>query len=457
MDCLKHLLFLAVCCCKLQTSHAKNVYVFNVDEPKACGSVANKITVAVNTSIHEIDARYLSVALGTSRATVDFLGSQKMINMAAALTPVELRLGGTPANFMTYVPAASSHQTPSSCDTDADNVGYSADEEFFSITASQWLHFTSFLKKVNWDLLFDVNNFKSTDNGTWDPTNLEQLLNDSSAHGVPIAHFQLGNGGYDVVDEICLHHYYIDGHGATADQFTSVTNLDNLKTMYEVVAQLTNATPRPRPVQLSETASSWAGGTTGLSDAYVAGFMWLDKLGLSAKLKATRIFRQSLVGAAYALVTSRFDPNPDYFLSLVFKTLVEGPVFDVTVETKNDKLRLYANCASNKRYSPGALVVYYLNVADTDAVLSLSQYSDADLDLYKLSPGDEDGLKSKYVKLNGNKLVLTGDQLPELTAKAHTGDVTVEAKTFGFIVVPLAGVEFCVNYFAKLDSRSQNK
>ncbi|CAG5123961.1 unnamed protein product, partial [Candidula unifasciata] len=260
-------------------------------------------------------------------------------------------------------------------------------------------------------------------------------------------------GAYDVIDEICLHHYYFGGSGAKLAQYLSTSTMDSLKLLYQATTQLTNATPRPRPVQLTETAASYGGGTGGISDAYAGGFLWLDKLGLSAKMKATRIYRQALIGASYGLVTSSFDPNPDYYLSLLFKTLVEGPVFDVTVGTKNDKLRLYANCASNRRYSPGALVVYYLNVADTDAVLSLSQFPDANLDLYMLSGGDE-GLLSRSVKLNGNKLVLTGNELPPLTAKAHTGDVTVEAQTFGFIVVPTAGVEFCVNYFDKLDSSS---
>lgn len=60
-----------------------------------------------------------------------------------------------------------------------------------------------------------------------------------------------------------------------------------------------------------ETSSAWGGGAPGLSDRYVASFIWIDKLGLGAQLGLDVIVRQTLCGGSYALVDCKtFQPNP---------------------------------------------------------------------------------------------------------------------------------------------------
>jgi hypothetical protein len=78
---------------------------------------------------------------------------------------------------------------------------------------------------------------------------------------------------------------------------------------------------------LGETASSFAGGTPGLSDSFASTFGWVDKLGLSASLGLRRVFRQDLVSAnAYTLFDLRDGavevPTPDYYASLLWRRLM---------------------------------------------------------------------------------------------------------------------------------------
>ncbi len=48
----------------------------------------------------------------------------------------------------------------------------------------------------------------------------------------------------------------------------------------------------------------------GASGAFVAGFMWLDKLGLAARYGVSIVARQDLFDMAYALISANGVPTP---------------------------------------------------------------------------------------------------------------------------------------------------
>lgn len=75
-----------------------------------------------------------------------------------------------------------------------------------------------------------------------------------------------------------------------------------------VQGQLLNQPSRHLPA--GETGSAYGGGAAGLSDRYVAGFLWLDKLGLTARLGIDVVVRQSLFGGNYGLLDQAVEPLP---------------------------------------------------------------------------------------------------------------------------------------------------
>ena len=82
-----------------------------------------------------------------------------------------------------------------------------------------------------------------------------------------------------VLDALTWHHYYLNGHTATLQDFLDVQPLDYLPKMFRTVQKFLMKKRIVKPLWLGETSSAYGGGAHGLSDRYVGSFLWLDKLG----------------------------------------------------------------------------------------------------------------------------------------------------------------------------------
>ncbi|KAK0141349.1 Heparanase [Merluccius polli] len=235
--------------------------------------------------------------------------------------------------------------------------------------------------------------------------------------------------GSEAIDACTWHHYYVDGRTATLAEFISPEVLDSLGAKISEVLESIRLVSPGMKTWLGESSTAYGGGADGLSNAFVAGFMWLDKLGLSAKMGLDIVIRQVLIGSGtYHLVDDNLDPLPDYWLSVLHKRVVGPVVLTVDIlpapdhQNQTKKVRVYLHCANrNGGYSKGAVTLIAMNLGARPSRLSLpAELSLSTVEAFVLQsdqPGEE-GLYSRSVMLNGKLLQMLDDRtLPEL--KGH--------------------------------------
>ncbi|XP_076472714.1 heparanase-like isoform X2 [Babylonia areolata] len=464
---------------------AENVRVFAVQgdrEPKGHNSGQTMdVTVDLQQSLNTITSHFIGVTIDAGLillnwSTLDF-GSQRVQSMARALSPSYFRLGGTYADTMTY-------ELGDRHDRGVDRSYDTAKVPQFNLTAQQWDAVNRFSQVAGWDFIMDLNALKRNPDGSWNPDNARQLLEYSARHNFSIPGFELGNE-YDVykqsfnvsVSPVQLakdvatlkgllaefpaysssfiigpeavtnllkyfEGYYFYGPGAPVSKFLDTKVMSSLEDKVQEVLAMSRFVNPLLPVWLSETSSSYDSGTPNVSDRFVAGFLWLDKLGVCASRGIQTVIRQSFYGGHYSLVNADLDPNPDFWLTVLYKRIVRGAVFNVTAPSD---VRAYAACANGQQFKAGSVAVYMLNPNATTKILRLSQFSDQWVWLYSLTAGDHQGLLSKFMSLNGVKLELIDNHLPDLTPKAvYGGDVVMEPFSFVFVVAEDARATICL-------------
>ena len=147
-----------------------------------------------------------------------------------------------------------------------------------------------------------------------------------------------------------------------------------------------------------------------MSDRFVAGFLWLDKLGLSALSDVAVVVRQSFFGGDYAMVGPDLNPNPDWWVSVMYKQLVSQKVLRLIAKKNFENVRLYAHCTPDSWVLAGPLTssitVFGMNLDKVSAKVSVQIIpTSAKINmnfkgfLYILT---SDYLKSRYIDLSTN-------------------------------------------------------
>ncbi|XP_036833379.1 heparanase isoform X3 [Oncorhynchus mykiss] len=432
------------------------------------------LNVDLSRVLKKVNERFLSVAIDASLVAEEkfmyLLTSPKLRTLAKALTPAFLRFGGTRQDFMTFNPTfLHSNENHKNSVFDAE----CAVDLLYSFTNCSGL-----------DLIFGLNELLRTSGNSWDSSNARTLLqyceskqysmswelgNEPNSYekkaGIRVDGYQLGQdfvqlrkilqesklyhntglygpdisqprdhrrdllegfleSGAEAIDACTWHHYYVNGRDTSLEDFLDPEVLNTLALKTHEVMETIELTSPGKKVWLGETSSAYGGGAKGLSDTFVAGFMWLDKLGLGAKLGLDVLIRQVLFGSGtYHLVDENLDPLPDYWLSVLYKRLVGPEVLSIeafSILGKTKRVRVYLHCTNKKStsYKSGAVTLFALNLSKGPARISvpvtISNSTGEAFVLQSEQPGEE-GLYSKSVKLNGEVLKMVDERtLPSL-------------------------------------------
>uniref|UniRef100_A0A2R9BID6 Heparanase n=1 Tax=Pan paniscus TaxID=9597 RepID=A0A2R9BID6_PANPA len=437
--------------------------------------------------LHLVSPSFLSVTIDANLATdprfLIFLGSPKLRTLARGLSPAYLRFGGTKTDFLIFDPKKEStfeerSYWQSQVNQDICKYG-SIPPDVEEKLRLEWPYQEQLLLREHYQKKFKngtyskPNSFlKKADifiNGSQlgeDFIQLHKLLRKSTFKNAKLYGPDVGQprrktakmlksflkAGGEVIDSVTWHHYYLNGRTATKEDFLNPDVLDIFISSVQKVFQVVESTRPGQKVWLGETSSAYGGGAPLLSDTFAAGFMWLDKLGLSAQMGIEVVMRQVFFGAGnYHLVDENFDPLPDYWLSLLFKKLVGTKVLMASVKgSKRRKLRVYLHCTNtdNPRYKEGDLTLYAINLHNVTKYLRLPYpFFNKQVDKYLLRPLGPHGLLSKSVQLNGQTLKMVDDQtLPPLMEKPLRpgSSLGLPAFSYSFFVIRNAKVAACI-------------
>ena len=133
---------------------------------QAKADLSTTISVQLDTPAHHVDEDFLSVTIDAGSiyhnwSDIDFT-STKILNIAKALTPIMLRVGGTYQDYLLF--------------TNPTNMIENVYMRNFTMSASQWDAVNNFVKAVNWKFIFGLNQLLRDSNGDWDPTNAKELI-----------------------------------------------------------------------------------------------------------------------------------------------------------------------------------------------------------------------------------------------------------------------------------------
>ncbi|CAD5122140.1 DgyrCDS10588 [Dimorphilus gyrociliatus] len=460
---------------------SRSIFTYDVllrKQPNRLTSSIERLKVFINTTspLNELDDTYLSIGLDTGVASrhwnkgkFDFR-SKKLLDLCQALSPATLRFGGNAADTLLF--------EPNSFMKSVKNFNFSGED----LTK---LH--TFTTKVGWKLMFDLN-VLIRNHSKWDDTNTKKMLDFMiKNHQFQHFDFQLGNEpnafkhtfnislspeelANDYLNLISvlrspiyskyfdkslivgpeitqpknirvlsyLKSYYLNGREAKMEDFLNETVMNKLEEEINNVKVLLRDLNIHKPIWITETSSAYGGGAPGLSDSFIAGFLWMEKLGMAAKLGVKKLFRQAIYGGNYALLDKKLNPLPDYWLTLLFKRLVGRKVFNVKLNNE-DGVRAYCHC-SNKFAQRNSLTLFVQNMKNCSVLLS-AEYSygtfQPEISVYSLTGHGPDGLLSKNVNLNGVKLALLQNRLPKLQPTISRSPITLPPYSFTFLLLQM--------------------
>ena len=261
----------------------------------------------------------------------------------------------------------------------------------------------------------------------------------------------------NVVNAMTWHHYYGGKPGfPTIADLTSIPLLDSLASKITQMLEATRRCGNRSQPWIGETGASYGDSANATVmdrlGTYRAGFLWLDKLGLSASMGVRAVVRHTLFGGpvGMGLLDRDLNTTPGYWISVLWKRLVGADVFPVTVSDKDSGVRAYAFRAragavlGRSAGAPAAVAVVVLNTADAPRVIDFAIGADphkGDRYEWMLTGGDAGMGSDVYLNSDGTATPLQPDKegnLPPLLPKLAGSRTAMTIGPFSYAFVVLA-------------------
>ncbi|XP_063979946.1 uncharacterized protein LOC135163969 [Diachasmimorpha longicaudata] len=452
------------------------------------GLLGEEVILSVNTKkpLAITSEKFLSFTLDpTDILTSNFItdNPERCVNMARALSPAYVRIAGPRSNSYTFARAHTMQE----------------EDPSFIFTETQWNTLNWWTMNSGLDMVAAVAPQQhsevasaATRDAVWDSRNVLDLISFSDHMGYNIS-WQLGyecqtrcdiSGGDlgkdvmrlrsmleafprfarsiivgpDVVtfktrlQQLYLQEYLNAGAGGLSaitwhPDFASISldpagvsmHHDNLAVDKDLLYRVIGRTMSKKPLWLAESKPEKC------KKQFLGALVWTRRLGNSAKLGAQVLMRQPQE-------SNLFEATPDYWVSVLYKTLVGRQVLDTKIATGNrTHLHFYCQCTRpSSKYEKGSLTVFGINLTPIKLAVSLKGLKIKTLHKYILLPGldVENRMFSETVLLNNEPLKLqNGKDMPEINPVVATSPKGLSMKLpsggIGFWVIPDLKVKFC--------------
>jgi heparanase 1 len=497
-----------------------------------CNCNTTRVVISDKVYQHGIQSDFLSFTIDSSQvnqlANSNFWTSPLVRNLAKALAPAYLRVGGTQQDYTDYQGSA------------VDILPPIPSQATLNVTTFQLI--VDFCQAVGWKFVFGINavSHRNSFTNQWDPNQFITLLDYVALNNISLAGWELSNEpdlkcmaengsethqcehqpprqeellippanlaqdfqllrllldaklgsgesilGPDVtpaglayyarpflanlsfqINALTWHHYYGPGSGRpnalVEANFSQPAILDRFMDNAASALQLYwQNLPIISKLWLGETSSTYGGGTSNVSNGFVAGFLWLDKLGLASLFQTEVVCRQVFAQARYSILGTDNLPNPDYWTSVLWKRLVgNSRVLFVKQGLDYDRsVRSYAYCGS----SGEDVTVAILNTLETEHAVKFvipsvaNQSRSMTIYLFTSYPGV---LSSRDTFLNQQVLRLVNEssgELPDLNGRQVSGwKLTMPAKSYGYVVLHHVNLPSCTEKLKSIVTTSSH-
>lgn len=337
---------------------------------------------------------------GNASVLTQDLDDERLLEALKALSPIRIRVGGYLTDQVTYEDrgktACKDFEPPPPTPSGLFRGG--------CLTLKRWDEINHFCnkKRTGCELVFALNAMHGrTYQSAWDSSNAEFLIRYTSAKGYDLFAYELGNelgldantfaesyrelyriihdayegkdrvpvligpdaiswddefmNGFlplvkDILHAVSWHSYPLGPGYNNPSLDVNIMSPSKHDQFYRTAQRAVMLTAKLAPntaVWMGETGGSYNSGHNGTSNTFIDGFWFADVLAGISHSGHKTFCRQTFIGGNYELIDkATLEPNPDYYVALLYKKLMGSKVYGAVTEY-GDNLRTWKSSSSH--------------------------------------------------------------------------------------------------------------